>query len=264
MICLDLPAHGSRCNQALDIDAAVACVHEAMCAEVGVVDGSERALVCGVGFGGYVAMAFAAAHPERICGLLLASCTVSFTTQSDGQLCAANGADASSQVILSSAATRGWGNGPAVLSTVLGTVFGGWPGQMAATQTATSSSVLPASHLAATIAKLYAAVPAELRRECFLRPGFFLSKRIWDAAKRVLSAPPGGRSWLDVASSISVPVMLLNSEDSESRCDEQAFLEALDCGTLVIVRRTVHAALEDPQSFNEHIANFANNLGFSE
>ena len=74
---------------------------------------------------------------------------------------------------------------------------------------------------------------------------------------RVWAPPPAMPALPAMPASMpaSVPVMLLNSENSQhTRRDEQAFLEALECGALVIVRGAAHAALDDPQSFNEHVA----------
>jgi pimeloyl-ACP methyl ester carboxylesterase len=50
--------------------ARVVCAADGV--QVGVAGGPSRALLVGLGFGGYVAMAFAAAHPTLVVGLCLA------------------------------------------------------------------------------------------------------------------------------------------------------------------------------------------------
>ncbi|GAA3741343.1 pimeloyl-ACP methyl ester carboxylesterase [Spinactinospora alkalitolerans] len=65
----DLPGHGARRGEAFTVDGAVEAVHEAI-EEVG-----GRALVVGLSLGGFVAIAAAAAHPERVAGLVATSCS---------------------------------------------------------------------------------------------------------------------------------------------------------------------------------------------
>ncbi|WP_067822702.1 alpha/beta fold hydrolase [Actinomadura kijaniata] len=65
----DLPGHGRRRGEPFTMDGAVAAVAEA-------VDGlGGRALVAGLSLGGYVGIAAAARHPERVAGLVAVGCT---------------------------------------------------------------------------------------------------------------------------------------------------------------------------------------------
>ncbi|MFF4603391.1 alpha/beta fold hydrolase [Streptomyces sp. NPDC001339] len=65
----DLPGHGTRRGEPFTMPGAVAAVAEAV-DELG-----GRALVVGLSLGGYVALATAAAHPERVRGLVAMGCT---------------------------------------------------------------------------------------------------------------------------------------------------------------------------------------------
>jgi pimeloyl-ACP methyl ester carboxylesterase len=65
----DLPGHGTRRGERFTLDTAVDAVAEA-------VDGlGGRALVVGHSLGGYVGMATAARHPQRVAGLVAIGCT---------------------------------------------------------------------------------------------------------------------------------------------------------------------------------------------
>ncbi|GAA5044605.1 pimeloyl-ACP methyl ester carboxylesterase [Thermocatellispora tengchongensis] len=66
---LDLPGHGVRRGEPFTLAAAVAAVTEAIDAVGG------RALVAGLSLGGFVSIATAAAHPERVAGLVAMGCT---------------------------------------------------------------------------------------------------------------------------------------------------------------------------------------------
>jgi pimeloyl-ACP methyl ester carboxylesterase len=70
-IALDLPGHGVRAAEPFTIEAAARTVADAIDAEVP----SRRAVVVGLSLGGYVAIEAAAAHPERVAGLVLAGCS---------------------------------------------------------------------------------------------------------------------------------------------------------------------------------------------
>ncbi|WP_106402136.1 alpha/beta fold hydrolase [Actinocorallia populi] len=66
----DLPGHGRRRGEPFTMDAAADAVAE-------TIDGlGGRALVAGLSLGGYVAMATAARHPERVAGLVPMGCTL--------------------------------------------------------------------------------------------------------------------------------------------------------------------------------------------
>ncbi|WP_336048309.1 alpha/beta fold hydrolase [Streptomyces sp. CA2R101] len=65
----DLPGHGDRRGEPFSIPGAVAAVTEAMDALGG------RAVLVGLSLGGYVAIATAAAHPDRVLGTVAMGCT---------------------------------------------------------------------------------------------------------------------------------------------------------------------------------------------
>lgn len=73
-IAIDLPAHGDLSDQSFNVERSVALVLD-------VLDesGIDRAALVGLSLGGYVAQAFAAAHPERSSGLLLSGATIRYT-----------------------------------------------------------------------------------------------------------------------------------------------------------------------------------------
>jgi pimeloyl-ACP methyl ester carboxylesterase len=65
----DLPGHGTRRGERCTLDGAVEAVADA-------IDGlGGRALVVGHSLGGYVGIATAARHPERVAGLVAIGCT---------------------------------------------------------------------------------------------------------------------------------------------------------------------------------------------
>ncbi len=63
---IDLPGHGRRRGERFTLSLAVQAVVDAI---------DERALVVGHSLGGYVAIAAAARHPERVAGLVVAGST---------------------------------------------------------------------------------------------------------------------------------------------------------------------------------------------
>ncbi|MFI1620399.1 alpha/beta fold hydrolase [Streptomyces lydicus] len=65
----DLPGHGSRRGEPFTLPGAVAAVTDAIDALGG------RALVVGLSLGGYVAVATAGSHPDRVLGLVAMGCT---------------------------------------------------------------------------------------------------------------------------------------------------------------------------------------------
>ncbi|WP_040702887.1 alpha/beta fold hydrolase [Nocardiopsis salina] len=65
----DLPGHGSRRGEVFSLGSAVDAV-------LGAIDGvGGRALLCGLSLGGFVSIAAAGASPDRVAGLVAASCT---------------------------------------------------------------------------------------------------------------------------------------------------------------------------------------------
>ena len=67
----DLPGHGVRAAEPFTMDAAVAVVAEAV--EGGAA--GQPVVLVGHSLGGYVAMTYAAAHPDRLAGLVLIGST---------------------------------------------------------------------------------------------------------------------------------------------------------------------------------------------
>ncbi|MEU5211683.1 alpha/beta fold hydrolase [Streptomyces sp. NPDC020742] len=65
----DLPGHGARRGEPFTLSGAV----EAVVAAIDTLGG--RALVTGLSLGGYVALATAGRHPERVAGLVAMGCT---------------------------------------------------------------------------------------------------------------------------------------------------------------------------------------------
>ena len=74
VIAPDLPGHGDLANVPFSFDAAIEVLR-------GVIDrhARGRAFVVGLSLGGYIAIEFAARHPERVEGLVIAGATVNFT-----------------------------------------------------------------------------------------------------------------------------------------------------------------------------------------
>lgn len=70
-VVVDLPGHGRLAGRPFTIDGAVDAVREA-------IDGAAggRAVLVGLSLGGYVAMAVAARHPERVRGLVVANASL--------------------------------------------------------------------------------------------------------------------------------------------------------------------------------------------
>lgn len=65
----NLPGHGHRQGETFTLEAAV----EAVAAAIDEVGG--RALLVGLSLGGFVSIATAAAHPDKVAGLMAVSCT---------------------------------------------------------------------------------------------------------------------------------------------------------------------------------------------
>jgi pimeloyl-ACP methyl ester carboxylesterase len=69
-VTVDLPGHGVLAGRTFTLDGAVGVLHDAIDALDATGDG--RVVVVGLSLGGYAAMALAAAHPERVRGLVIA------------------------------------------------------------------------------------------------------------------------------------------------------------------------------------------------
>ncbi len=65
---IDLPGHGSRLGEEFTVDGALAAIDDGVSALGG------RVLLVGLSLGGYYAIAYAAAHPDRVIGLVAAGC----------------------------------------------------------------------------------------------------------------------------------------------------------------------------------------------
>ncbi len=74
VLALDLPGHGVFADQPFRLASAVHTVYDAL-EDLGA---ASSALVVGHSLGGYVAIASAFAHPQRVAGLLLSGCCVDY------------------------------------------------------------------------------------------------------------------------------------------------------------------------------------------
>lgn len=77
-LAVDLPGHGTRADERFDVRRALEVVDEA----VDLLGG--RAVVVGLSLGGYLGIAYAGAHPERVAGLLAAACSTDPGTRLTG------------------------------------------------------------------------------------------------------------------------------------------------------------------------------------
>ncbi|TFB88176.1 alpha/beta fold hydrolase [Cryobacterium algoricola] len=68
-LAVDLPGHGSRSDEKFTVAAALEAIDEGATALGG------RVLLVGLSLGGYYSIAYAAAHPERVIGLVAAGCS---------------------------------------------------------------------------------------------------------------------------------------------------------------------------------------------
>lgn len=73
VVAMDLPEHGDCADIEFSLASAEEVVHAAVEAS-----GASRVLLVGHSLGGYVAMAYAHEHPERLAGLIAGGCSVSF------------------------------------------------------------------------------------------------------------------------------------------------------------------------------------------
>ena len=73
-IAIDLPGHGDRRDQVFKVDSAVHAIEDALDAF-----GVPAAAMVGLSLGGYIAQAMAAAHREKVTGLVLSGATIRYT-----------------------------------------------------------------------------------------------------------------------------------------------------------------------------------------
>ncbi len=69
VVAVDLPGHGTRLSEGFTVESALAAI------DAGVQELGGRVMLVGLSLGGYYAMAYAAAHPERVIGLVAAGCS---------------------------------------------------------------------------------------------------------------------------------------------------------------------------------------------
>lgn len=67
-LAIDLPGHGTRMGEDFSIESATAAIDD------GIAALGEPVLLVGLSMGGYLGMHYAARHPERLRGLVAASC----------------------------------------------------------------------------------------------------------------------------------------------------------------------------------------------
>jgi pimeloyl-ACP methyl ester carboxylesterase len=72
VLAIDLPGHGSRIGEPFTVQAALAAIDDGVTALAGE---HGRVLLVGLSLGGYYSIAYAAAHPERLAGLVAAACS---------------------------------------------------------------------------------------------------------------------------------------------------------------------------------------------
>eukprot|EP01045_Picozoa_sp_COSAG04_P015030 COSAG04_NODE_1163_length_8013_cov_106.484963_2_plen_791_part_00 len=250
VLTLDLPGHGSRWHEPLSRASAVAAVKEVV-----VSEGVGKVMLIGVGLGGYVALLFAVAHPEDCAALLLADVATAHSAA---------------------------GRGPGVLTALTGGAYARALGYLRWGFGGVAGPRLAPSRLTAALAALHVGAEESLLARCFLRPGLFLDAAA--GADSVLTPPAaasaaggsdaaelgddaagveepsaegcglewGTAGWLEIAAAVEKPVMLINSEHAP-RGDEQAFVRALRAGQLSVIADCVHAYLESPEPYNEHL-----------
>ncbi|GAA2240744.1 alpha/beta hydrolase [Rarobacter faecitabidus] len=68
---IDLPGHGSRMNEDFDLASA----HEAIREAIAASPAGSKILLVGLSLGGYLSLDYAAAHPDRIAGVVAAGCS---------------------------------------------------------------------------------------------------------------------------------------------------------------------------------------------
>jgi pimeloyl-ACP methyl ester carboxylesterase len=69
VLAVDLPGHGSRLDETFTVAGALAAIDQ------GVQALGGRVLLVGLSLGGYYAIAYAAAYPDRVAGLVAAGCS---------------------------------------------------------------------------------------------------------------------------------------------------------------------------------------------
>ena len=73
VVAIDLPGHGTLCNQRFRLETATREIAQAIDQET-----RGRALIVGLSLGGYVAMAFAQHYPQKTRGLILSGCSINY------------------------------------------------------------------------------------------------------------------------------------------------------------------------------------------
>jgi pimeloyl-ACP methyl ester carboxylesterase len=68
VLAIDLPGHGTRLEEPFTVQAALGAI------DAGVAELGGRVMLVGLSLGGYYAIAYAAAHPERVAALVATGC----------------------------------------------------------------------------------------------------------------------------------------------------------------------------------------------
>jgi len=205
-VAVDLPGHGTRRDERFTLEGALAVVDEAV-ASVG--GGTGPVVVAGLSLGGYVTLEYAARRPARLVGALASACT-----------CDPHGKpvllyrDAAHHVVRTLTSVR------AHLPVL--------PRRLRASRVGPDAGLpVPAA------AALHAGSPVRLDGATTpFRPG-------WDVVTDMLGQL-AGRSAVESASQVDVPLWFVNGKRDHMRLEEKRYLAAAPHARLVVVPGAGH------------------------